>query len=78
MSPSRGGAYFALAGRPVIFSSKAKRLVQRVADSRADVDGESCGPFCLAGQQIGFDNVPDVDEVARLFAVAKHDRLRSV
>ena len=66
-----------MAGLPGNFLEQRERLIQRGAVSRADVDGSARRTFCFGGQQIRFDDVSDVDEIARLLAVAVHSGLRS-
>jgi len=72
------GAYFALAGRPVIFSSNASVWFSGVPRAGANVDGQSRGAFRFAGQQICFDHISYVREVARLLSISVNSGLRSI
>src|ERR1700730_17695575 len=60
------------------FFDQPERLIQSVPRASAEVDGESRGAFRFACQQIRFDHVSDIGEVARMLAIAVDNRLRSI
>src|ERR1700737_2461319 len=73
-----GRSVFCLCGPAGNFFEQRQRLIQSVPRASADVDGESRGAFRFACQQICFDHVSDIGEVARMLAISVDNRLRSI
>src|ERR1700682_2004422 len=69
---------FCLCGPAGNFFEQPQRLIQRVPGAGADVDGESRGALRFACQQICFDHVSDISEVARMLSVSVDNGLRSM